>query len=345
MDTKNNRNMEETQGRDKALKNNMLLTFIAVLVVIVLVALAGFIFFRPKEDIIIGQAEVDEVRISGKVPGRITEYLVEEGQSVRQGDTLVRIYSPEVYAKLEQAEAARSAAMAQSQKAQAGARKEMKEGAFEMWQKAKAGVEIAQKSFDRIAKLYKEGVVPAQKYDEVEAQLNAMKATERAARSQYDMAMNGTQWEDKAAAKALVDKAAGAISEVDAYLKEGALISPIDGVVSDIFPHKGELVGSGAPIMNISDTTTLHVIFTIREDKLNKVRHNTVLKAYIPALNDREVDVRVTKMKDMGEYAAWKATKPTGQIDVRTFEVTAKPVNSVEGLVSGMSVVLKKGQL
>ena len=340
MNTENNNTAQATNST-----KSIILGIGIIAILMVLIASAGFIFFGEKEDIITGQVEVDEIRIAGKVPGRIAEFLVEEGQSVKEGDTLVRIYSPEVLAKLEQAEAAKAAAEAQNQKAIAGARKEQKEGAYELWQKAKAGLEVAEKSFSRVEKLFKEGVVPAQKYDEVLAQLKAMQATERAARSQYDMAINGAQREDKMAAQALVARASGAISEVDAYMKESALLAPSAGTVSEIFPHKGELVGTGAPIMNIADYTATRVLCAVREDKLAKIKHGSKLKATVPALGDKAIELSVVKMKDMGSYATWKATKPRDEHDLRTFELTLKPTTSIEGLLPGMTVVLDKGQL
>lgn len=340
MNTENNNTAQATNST-----KSIILGIGIIAILMVLIASAGFIFFGEKEDIITGQVEVDEIRIAGKVPGRIAEFLVEEGQSVKEGDTLVRIYSPEVLAKLEQAEAAKAAAEAQNQKAIAGARKEQKEGAYELWQKAKAGLEVAEKSFTRVEKLFKEGVVPAQKYDEVLAQLKAMQATERAARSQYDMAINGAQREDKMAAQALVARASGAISEVDAYMKESALLAPSAGTVSEIFPHKGELVGTGAPIMNIADYTATRVLCAVREDKLAKIKHGSKLKATVPALGDKAIELSVVKMKDMGSYATWKATKPRDEHDLRTFELTLKPTTSIEGLLPGMTVVLDKGQL
>ena len=340
MNTENNNTAQATNST-----KSIILGIGIIAILMVLIASAGFIFFGEKEDIITGQVEVDEIRIAGKVPGRIAEFLVEEGQSVKEGDTLVRIYSPEVLAKLEQAEAAKAAAEAQNQKAIAGARKEQKEGAYELWQKAKAGLEVAEKSFARVEKLFKEGVVPAQKYDEVLAQLKAMQATERAARSQYDRAINGAQREDKMAAQALVARASGAISEVDAYMKESALLAPSAGTVSEIFPHKGELVGTGAPIMNIADYTATRVLCAVREDKLAKIKHGSKLKATVPALGDKAIELSVVKMKDMGSYATWKATKPRDEHDLRTFELTLKPTTSIEGLLPGMTVVLDKGQL
>ena len=322
--------------------NNMILAFIAVLVAVGLVALAGFFLLTPPDDIIMWQAEATEVRISGKVPGRILSYRFGEGDRVKAGDTLVFLDTPEVMAKLRQAEAARAAAEAQNAKALKGAREQEIAAAFEMWQKAQAGLTIAEKSFNRVRNLYEKGVVSAQKKDEAEANYNAMVATEKAARSQYEMAKEGARKEDKAATAAMVERAQGAIAEVESYVEERALLSPIDGEVTERFPEVGELVGTGAPIMHIADLTDMWVTFSIREDLLKDIRIGSEVNAFIPALGDQPVRLKVYYMKDMGTYAAWKATKTNGQYDSKTFEVRARPIEKVADLRPGMSVILKK---
>lgn len=322
--------------------SNMMLAFITVLVVIGLVALTGFFLLTPPDDIIMGQAEANQVRISGKVPGRIEMYRFDEGDKVKAGDTLVFLNTPEVLAKLQQAEAAQKAAEAQSAKANKGARAQEIAGAYEMWQKAKAGLEIAKKSYTRVQNLYDKGVMSAQKRDEAEANYKAMVATEKAAKSQYDMARDGARSEDKAAAAALVQQAGGAVAEVESYLKESALVSPIDGEVSERFPQVGELVGTGAPIMNITDLNDMWVSFSVREDLLNDIKIGSELNAFIPALDNKPIKLKVYYMKDMGSYAAWKATKTTGQFDSKTFEVRARPQEKIADLRPGMSVVMKK---
>lgn len=321
--------------------NNMLLAFITFLGVVGLVALTGFFLLTPSDDIIMGQAEATQVRISGKVPGRIEAYRFSEGDKVKVGDTLVFLDTPEVLAKLQQAEAVRRAAEAQNAKAIKGARAQEIAGAYEMWQKAKAGLDIAQKSYTRVQNLFDKGVMSAQKRDEAEASYKAMAATEKAAKSQYDMAVDGARVEDKAAAAALVGQAAGAVAEVESYLKEAALVSPIDGEVSERFPEVGELVGTGAPIMNITDLNDMWVTFSIREDHLKNIKIGTELDAFIPALDNRPVKLKVYYMKDMGTYAAWKATKTNGQFDSKTFEVRARPMEKVADLRPGMSVIKK----
>ena len=321
--------------------NNMLLAFITFLGVVGLVALTGFFLLTQPDDIIMGQVEATQVRISGKVPGRIEAYRFSEGDKVKMGDTLVFLDTPEVLAKLQQAEAVRRAAEAQNAKAIKGARAQEIAGAYEMWQKAKAGLDIAQKSYTRVQNLFDKGVMSAQKRDEAEASYKAMAATEKAAKSQYDMAVDGARVEDKAAAAALVGQAAGAVAEVESYLKEAVLVSPIDGEVSERFPEVGELVGTGAPIMNITDLNDMWVTFSIREDHLKDIKIGSELDAFIPALDNRPVKLKVYYMKDMGTYAAWKATKTNGQFDSKTFEVRARPMEKVADLRPGMSVIKK----
>lgn len=330
-----------SDNKKKYSVNNMMLAFIAVLVAVGLVALAGFFLLTPPDEVIMGQAEATTIRISGKVPGRIASYRFNEGDQVKAGDTLVFLSTPEVQAKLMQVEAVKAAAEAQHAKAMKGARDQEVTAAYEMWQKAQAGLTIAKKSYDRVRNLYEKGVMSAQKKDEAEANYNAMVATEKAARSQYEMAKEGARKEDKAAAAALVNQASGALAEVESYVEESALVAPIDGEISERFPEVGELVGTGAPIMNIADLTDMWVSFSIREDLLSQVKVGNEVKAFVPALDNQEITLMVYYMKDMGTYAAWKATKTTGQYDAKTFEVRARPVQPVEGLRPGMSVIWK----
>ena len=321
-------------------KVNLIPAILILITVIVLVVLASLYAFRHEDETLEGQADVTEYRVSSKVPGRIKKFYVEEGQYVHAGDTLAVLEAPEVTAKLEQAQAVENAAAAQSQKADNGARKEQIQGAYDMWQKAKVGVTIAEKSWARVKRLADEGVLPAQKLDEVTAQRDAAIATEKAAKSQYDMAVNGARIEDKEAARALVNQARGAIKEVSSYIKETYLLASADGEVTEIFPSVGELVGTGAPVMNVALMNDMWMTFNVREDNLNLFRMNQTVKVNIPALN-KEVEAKVFYMKNLGSYATWKATKSTGQFDMKTFEVKVRPTKKVEDLRPGMSVLLK----
>lgn len=321
--------------------NNLLIIALVLVAVMALVILVGIFLPKPKE-VLQGQAETSDYRVSSKVPSRVKELRVHSGDKVKAGDTLAIMDSPEVLAKMEQAQAAEAAARAIEQKAQNGARRQEIQGAYELWQKAKAGLDVAEKTYTRVARLHDEGVIPAQKRDEAEAQLRAMQATEKAARSQYEMAKEGARREDKAAAAAQVARAQGAISEVKGYLKETVLVATADGTVTEIFPSVGELVGTGAPVMNIAKDDDVRFIFNVREDYLPELKVGIEKKIYVPAV-DRELTVRITSMNVMGSYATWKATKALDKYDLKTFEVTARPVNDadVKDVLAGMSAIIK----
>lgn len=321
--------------------NSIIWALISLVIIIAVVAGAGLLLLGNQEEIIQGQAEAEEYRVSSKVPGRILRFYVQEGDHVKAGDTLVILEAPDVQAKLSQAEAARQAAQALEDKANKGARMEQLQAAYEMWQKAKAGLEIAEKSYHRVNRLFEEGVMSAQKRDEAYANYKAMQATEKAAKAQYDLAKNGAQREDKAAAAAQVKRAQGAVAEVNSYIQETVLTASMDGEVTEIFPKRGELVGTGAPIMNIAMLQNMWATFNVREDLLKDLRVGQEFKAYLPAF-DKDMRFKVTYMKDMGSYASWKATKTTGQFDLKTFEVKAVPVEKADGLRPGMSVIIKK---
>lgn len=321
-------------------KTNLLPALLIVAVVVVLVLLGSLYAFQEETEIIQGQADVTEYRVSSKVPGRILEYRVHEGDIVHRGDTLALLEAPDITAKLHQAQAAEAAAAAQDRKAIRGARQEQIATAHAMWQKAKAGVEIAEKSYQRVKHLFDQGVTTAQKLDEALAQRNAAIATEQAALAQYNMARNGAEREDKEAAAALVRRAQGAVSEVASYVDETVLTALADGEVTEIFPQVGELVGTGAPIMNVAMMNDMWVAFNVREDHLSKFGMQKILNATVPALGGKPIRLKVFYMKDLGSFAAWKATKTTGQFDMRTFEVKAAPTEPIEGFRPGMSVLL-----
>ena len=324
----------------KTQHNNILLAIVGFAAVVVIVAIIGFFALDRGPELVQGQVEVSEYRVSSKVPGRILEIRVKEGDYVKAGDTLVILDAPEVRAKMEQAQSAENAAAAQEEMARNGARQEQIQGAFQLMQQAKAGLEIAEKSYQRIQRLFDEGVVSEQKRDEVYANYKAMEAQYKAAESQYQMARNGARKEDKKAAAALVGRAKGAVNEVNSYISETVQVAQMEGEVTDIYPKVGELVGTGSPIMSIALMSDLWGTFNVREDQLDGMEVGKTFKAFVPAFN-KDVEMKVYYMKDQGSYAVWKATKANGQYDLKTFEVKARPVEKFEGLRPGMSLIVK----
>ena len=204
---------EEVKAKDKSL----IAALGIIVVVIILLAIVGLIFIRPVPDIYQGQVDATAVRISGKLPGRVAELYVKEGQMVKKGDTLVRIHSSIVDAKLYQAEAMETVASTQNIKVDNGTRLQIKQATHDIWQQAIAAETIAKKTYDRLESLYAQGVVSEQKRDEAQAAYNAAKAAVGAAKSNYDMAVEGAQWEDKASAAAMVNVAKGGVDEVKEY--------------------------------------------------------------------------------------------------------------------------------
>lgn len=325
---------------NKSQKNSIVLAILGFTAVVVIAGMIGYFTLGKADDVIQGEIEVSEYRVSSKVPGRILELRVKEGDYVHAGDTLAILDAPEVEAKKTQAESAEDAAAAMKAMADNGARRQQIQGAFELWQQAKAGLEISKKTYDRVQRLFNEGVMSAQKRDEAFAAYKAYEAQERAAKSQYDMAREGARKEERAAAAAQVNRAKGAVQEVSSYINETVQIAQVEGEVSDIYPKVGELVGTGSPIMSISIMSDVWGTFNVREDQLNGLKIGSEFTAFSPAFK-KDIKMKVYYIKDQGSYAVWKATKSNGQYDLKTFEVKARPVGKLEGLRPGMTLVMK----
>lgn len=322
---------------------NVIAVCTSIIIAVIAVVITIGLCIPEPEEVIQGQVETSDYRVSSKIPARILEIKVDEGDAVRKGDTLVILEAPDIQAKLAQAEAAFKAARAVEQKALTGARQEQIQSAYEVWQKAIAGREVAEKTYNRVSRLFEKGVMPEQKRDEAYASYRAMIASENAAKSQYDMAVNGSRSEDISAASAQVSRAVGAVDEVSSYVSETVLLASADGVVTEIFPEIGELVGSGAPIMNVSKVNDMWFTFNVREDMLPGLTVGSELSVYVPAF-DKNVSATIRRIKDVGSFATWKATKALDKYDLKTFEVQAYPLDASEltGVRGGMSAIMKR---
>jgi len=322
------------------MKSRNIIIGIAVILLLIFVIVSGWIMATPPKTVLQGEAEAKHIKVASKIPGRINQILVRQGSKVKRGDTLLLIGTPELDAKKIQAQSARHAAESQSLKAQNGAREEQIEGAYRLWKKSQVGVEVMEKTYKRVKNLYDEGVVPAQKLDEVTAQYHAAIETEKAAKSQYDMAKKGARYEDQMGADALVDQASGVIMELDSYLSEAQVKAPIDGEIASIISQEGELVNTGFPIMTIVDLSDIWVVFNIRENLLSKFKMDKIINIDIPALAVKDAEVRISYLNPLGDFATWKATKTSGEFDMKTFEVHAIPVEPIEDLRPGMTVLV-----
>lgn len=328
-------------SEEKKENRRLMLAMGGVVFAVALLAIIGFLFINKPAEILQGQAEATSVRVSGKLPGRILEFYVTEGQMVHKGDTLVHIHSSLAEAKMEQARSMEDAASALNKKVDSGTRPQIVQSALEVWKQAQAAEEIAAKTNKRMEALYADGVISAQKRDEAQAAYQAATAASAAARSQYELAKIGPQSEDRTQSAAMVGVARGGVAEVQAVLEDQYLTAPCDGQIDVIFPHVGELVSLGAPIMNVLRIDDKWVTFNVREDQLKNFTMDKVFKVYIPAL-DKEAKVKIYYVRDMGAYATWHATKTTGDWDSKTFEVKARPEEQLPDLRPGMTVIYRE---
>ena len=324
------------------MKKKNITGLVITIAVFAAVILFSIYFFSNNEPIYLqGQVEAKQINVAPKVPGRVKAIYKKEGDRVQKGELLLELESTEIDAKLSQAEAARSAAQAQSDKAQRGARAEQIQGAYNVWQQAQAAADLAEKTYQRVSNLFNDKVLPAQKKDEAYTQMVALQKQAEAAKSQYEMAKNGARDEDKTAAQALVAQAQGVITEVNAY-KDGAKVyAPADTQIQTIIPNEGEIVNAGYPVMNLIDTNDEWVVFNIREDKMVNYKEGTKFKAIVPALGNQEIELEVKHIAVQADFATWTATKSKGDFDKKTFAIKAYPTAKVEGLRPGMSVLVE----
>ena len=320
--------------------NNHLLSraFVIGLVAIVGISLIGILTMSRNHVVLQGQIEATEIRISGKLPGRVDTFFVIEGQAVRRGDTLVGISSPEAWAKLQQAHAMENVAKYQNEKIDEGTRLQIIRTAEELWNKSKTDLQLAETTYKRIRALYQDSVVSAQRYDEAEALYKVAKAAERASHQQYLLAKAGAQKQDKESARAMVDVAQGSVDEVQSVLRDAWLTAPMDGEIATLYSKRGELVGTGTPIMNLVVLEDCHLVLNVREDYLPYFEMGQAFVGKVPALKDKEVVFKVNYISPLGSFATWESSGMGDSYDMRTFEIHALPMERVDGLRPGMSV-------
>ncbi len=325
----------------KSQHQNILLAVMGFSIAVLIVAIIGFFTLGKTDEVIQGEVEVGEYRVSCKLPARVVEIRVKEGDFVHKGDTLAILEIPEMNAQEKVAQSTEAATQALSNLTEEGARREAIQSARQLVVQAKAATDVAKKTYDRMQNLFSEGVMSQQKRDEAKAAWEVALAHENVMKSQYEMAKNGARTEEKKAAQNQANAAKHAVDVVRSVLKETVQVAAVDGEVSDIYPKEGELVGMGSPILSISMMKDMWGTFNVREDQLNGLKVGDTFTAFSPAFN-KELKLKVFEIKDEGSYAVWKATKSNGQYDLKTFEVKARPINPFDGLRPGMSLIVKK---
>ncbi len=329
----------QDNNQEKRANRALLATMAIVLAAVAVIAIIGFVFMNRPDSYIEGQVEGTTIRISGKLAGRVQEFYAHEGDTVHAGDTLVRIHSSVMEAQLGQAEAMREVAAAQNKKVDAGTRMQIVNAAADLLRQAEAALTITKKTYERMERLYAEGVIAEQKRDEAKAAYDAAMAARDAAASQLSLAKAGAQREDKESAAALVQAAGSGVQQVQAVLDDSFLTAPFDGTIDQVYPEVGELAALGAPIMSLLRSDDRWVTFNVREELLADLTMGKEIRVMVPALGKKEITVKIYYIRDMGSYATWRSTKSTGSYDSRTFQIKARPTEDVPGLRPGMTVV------
>ncbi len=330
-----------TESNTKKVNKPVLLSAAAVACLVVL-GVGFWMGTHPTEEPLYGVMQAKTVDVAAKVTGRVETLPVHEGDTVSAGQLLMTLDIPEVEAKLKEVEALKSAASARQSLVDEGARPQEIRAAKAQMQRAQAGQELAQKTFNRVHALYREGLISKQKHDEALAQKKSADELLAAAKEQYDIALTGARTQEKQAATALTAQATGGVEQVESLVKEKNVTSPIASEISRIYVEIGEVAAAGLPLATLVDLSDQWAVFNIREDDMPKITKGAVLSAEIPALNAKNVQFKVYFINPRGDYATWRATRQSSGYDLRTFEVRARPVQPVSDLRPGMSVIVNR---
>lgn len=330
-----------TESNTKKVNKPVLLSAAAVACLLVL-GVGFWMGTHPSEEPLYGVMQAKTVDVAAKVTGRVETLPVHEGETVSAGQLLMTLDIPEVEAKLKEVEALKSAATARQSLVDEGARPQEIRAAKAQMQRAQAGQELAQKTFNRVHALYREGLISKQKHDEALAQKKSADELLAAAKEQYDIALTGARTQEKQAATALTAQATGGVEQVQSLVKEKNVTSPIASEISRIYVEIGEVAAAGLPLATLVDLSDQWAVFNIREDDMPKITKGAVLSAEIPALNAKNVQFKVYFINPRGDYATWRATRQSSGYDLRTFEVRARPVQPVSDLRPGMSVIVNR---
>ncbi|WP_394661702.1 HlyD family secretion protein [uncultured Acinetobacter sp.] len=322
-------------GPKRAVK---IIGLIILLLIIGLIIYGLWKAYQPRSVALQGRVEAETLYVTTKVPSRIAEIFVEEGQNIKKGQALARLVSPEIEAKKQQAQAALQSALALQSTAERGSQEENIDTLYANWQSVKAQAELAETTYRRGETLYKEGVISRQRRDEMFAAQRSARALSEAAYQQYARAKRGSTPQQKSMADAQVDIARAALGEAESLETETKLYSPINGTVSKIYGKPSELVAAAVPVVSLLEDDERWVSLNVREDQYRSVYQQKTLQGYVPAL-DKKINFNIQHIDAEGEFATIKTTRQTGGYDIRSFKLHLKSTEAAADLKVGMSVI------
>src|SRR5271166_4294987 len=312
-------------------------SIIVGIVAVVVVGLSIFYFLRPEPLLVQGEVDATRLDIAARVDGRVGEIPVERGQNVGAGAVLVRIDNPETLAKHKQTVAARLVAEAQLANINVGTRPEVIAARKAAYERAQASVILAQKTFDRVQQLAEHGNAPLARLDQATDALHESQQAMDQAKSAYEQAVNGYTAEEHQIARANVEKAIADIASVASIIEQMVVYAPVAAQVYKRNVEPGEYISPGVPLVSLIDLNDMWIHFDLREDLVKTLKVGDRFDVRVPALGDRSITVEVKLIATRGEYASWRATRATGEFDLRTFSVRAYPVEKMPELRPGMS--------
>jgi HlyD family secretion protein len=299
-----------------------------------------YYLMRPEPLLVQGEVDATRLDIAARVDGRVKEIPVERGQNVAAGAVLVRIDNPETLAKHGQMTAAKAVAEAQLANILAGTRPEVIAARKAALERAQAAQILAQKTFDRVQHLTEQGNAPQARLDQVTDNLHESERAVDQAKSAYDQAVNGYTREEREIARANLEKASADIQAVQSIVDQMAVYAPVAAQIYQRNVEPGEYVSPGVPLVTLIDLADVWIHFDLREDLVKTLKVGDRFDVRVPALGDRRITVEVKLIATKGEYASWRATRATGDFDLRTFSIRAYPVAPVPELRPGMSAYL-----
>jgi HlyD family secretion protein len=339
-DTGKNNSEVQDSGQRNVPARSRTPSFIVGIVAAVVVALSLFYLLRPEPLLVQGEADATRLDIAARVDGRVKQIPVERGQNVPANAVLVTIDNPETVAKLEQMKAAMAVAEAQLANVLVGTRAETIAARKAELERAQAALVLAQKTFDRTQTLTGQGNAPQARLDQMTDSLHESERAVDQAKSAYDQAVNGYTREERAIAKANVEKANADIQSVQSIVDQLVVYAPLASQIYQRNVEPGEYVSPGVPLITLIDLADVWIHFDLREDLVKGLKVGDRFEVRIPALGDRRVPVEVRLIATKGEYASWRATRASGDFDLRTFSIRAYPVEPVPELRPGMSAYL-----
>ncbi|MDB5651742.1 MAG: multidrug transporter [Hyphomicrobiales bacterium] len=318
-------------------KTSKMAAIIVVLSVLAIVSLSFWYLFQPQPLLVQGEADATRVDIAARIDGRVGQRPVSRGNNIVAGQLLVAIDNPELLMKLKEAEAARVVALTDLARIEVGTRAEVLAERKAAVAAAAASATLAQQTYDRVKQVAARGFAPAAQLDQATASLDVATRTLEQAKLAYQQAVAGYTAQERGVAQAVVAKAEAAIATLQAQINEMTVKAPIAGQVYQVGAELGEYVSPGVPLLSLVDLSDVWIRFDLREDLVNTLKAGDRFTVRIPALGDVPVTVEVRTIATRGEYAGWRATRATGDFDLRTFEVRAYPIDKLPNLRPGMS--------